>query len=441
MSEANFIYNGNQTVILCQEKDSVKEVFLKFKNKVNIENKEVIYLYNGNKINDENKTIEQIFHTKSFNILVYDADNIPINTNFIKYSKEVICPECKCSALLNIKDYKFNIICNNNNHIFNNILIKDYKKTQEIDNNKIICNFCNNNNKSNTYKNSFYRCNMCNKDICPKCKINHEHKIIDYDEKNYICNKHNELYIFYCKTCKKNICMICENNHDKHELITYGKIIIEDDKIIEGKKEIRKEINEFEDKINNIIKELEIIKENIEEYYKIINDIIDNYINNKKRNYEILKNIKEIIYNNNIINDIKKINNDFNYNNIIDIYNKINKIKDNDIIIYKINNNEDKIKIFGKDFVKNNKNKIKLEIEDKEYELMEYYKINNNNKNELEVKIKGIENVTNMSYMFYECSSLINLPDISKWNTTNVIDMSGMFYGCSSSLKIPDKFK
>ena len=122
MSEANFIYNGNQTVILCQEKDNIKEVFQKFKNKVNIENKEVIYLYNGNKISDENKTIEQIFHKKSFNILVYNVDNASTNTNIRAYSKEVICPECKCSALLNMKDYKFNLICNKNNHIFNNII-------------------------------------------------------------------------------------------------------------------------------------------------------------------------------------------------------------------------------------------------------------------------------------------------------------------------------
>ena len=43
--------------------------------------------------------------------------------------------------------------------------------------------------------------------------------------------------------------------------------------------------------------------------------------------------------------------------------------------------------------------------------------------------------------MFDGCSSLSNLPDISKWNTNNVTDMNSMFYGCSTSLKIPDKFK
>ena len=43
-----------------------------------------------------------------------------------------------------------------------------------------------------------------------------------------------------------------------------------------------------------------------------------------------------------------------------------------------------------------------------------------------------------MSYMFYGCSSLSSLPDISKWNFNNVIDMSYMFYGCSSLSSLPD---
>ena len=43
-----------------------------------------------------------------------------------------------------------------------------------------------------------------------------------------------------------------------------------------------------------------------------------------------------------------------------------------------------------------------------------------------------------MSYMFYECSSLKSLPDISKWDTKNVTDMSGMFSECSSLNNLPD---
>ena len=40
--------------------------------------------------------------------------------------------------------------------------------------------------------------------------------------------------------------------------------------------------------------------------------------------------------------------------------------------------------------------------------------------------------------MFYNCSSLKSLPDISKWNTNKVIDMSDMFYNCSSLKSLPD---
>jgi len=40
--------------------------------------------------------------------------------------------------------------------------------------------------------------------------------------------------------------------------------------------------------------------------------------------------------------------------------------------------------------------------------------------------------------MFYGCSSLISLPDISKWNMNNNIDISYMFYGCSSLSSLPD---
>ena len=43
-----------------------------------------------------------------------------------------------------------------------------------------------------------------------------------------------------------------------------------------------------------------------------------------------------------------------------------------------------------------------------------------------------------MSYIFSGCSSLILLPDISKWDTNNVQDMSYIFSGCSSLRLLPD---
>ena len=93
------------------------------------------------------------------------------------------------------------------------------------------------------------------------------------------------------------------------------------------------------------------------------------------------------------------------------------------IIIYKINdeNNEDsednqdedkyEIKLFGEKFIKNNKNNCKIIIENKEHDLIEYLKINKNEKI-LKIKLKEIKTITNMSYMFDGCNSLTSLPDI-----------------------------
>ena len=106
-------------------------------------------------------------------------------------------------------------------------------------------------------------------------------------------------------------------------------------------------------------------------------------------------------------------------------------------IIYIINR-QNNINRFGSKFVKNNKNICKMIIDNKEYELAKKYNAKGNNNNKIRIKLKGINHINNMSYMFYECSSLLSLPDISKWNTNKVTNMSHMFYRCSSLSSLPD---
>ena len=106
-------------------------------------------------------------------------------------------------------------------------------------------------------------------------------------------------------------------------------------------------------------------------------------------------------------------------------------------IIYNIENKEN-IELFGDEFVENNKDICKMIIDNKEYEITKEYNIENYNNNKLKIELKGIDNITNMSYMFDKCSSLSSLPDISKWNTNNVTDMSCIFASCSSLSSLPD---
>ena len=111
--------------------------------------------------------------------------------------------------------------------------------------------------------------------------------------------------------------------------------------------------------------------------------------------------------------------------------------KDEIKLIYKLEEEEEEIKILGKQFIEKNKNKCYIIYKNKKYELNEYFKVEEMNKN-LEIKIKGINRITDISYMFYECSSLISIDDISNWNTKNINDMSYMFYGCKLLKNLPD---
>ena len=101
-----------------------------------------------------------------------------------------------------------------------------------------------------------------------------------------------------------------------------------------------------------------------------------------------------------------------------------------------------KNKLFGEIFVRNNKNNCKIEINGNEKELFSFYDIEKLEENGiLEIKLKGINNIKNMSCMFCGCLSLLSLPDISKLKTDNIIDLSFLFGGCSSLTEIIRYFK
>ena len=70
--------------------------------------------------------------------------------------------------------------------------------------------------------------------------------------------------------------------------------------------------------------------------------------------------------------------------------------------------------------------------------ISEFTEINTQAKN-LDIQPKKFfKNITNMNSMFYGCSSLISLPDISKLDIKNVTNISSMFQGCSSLISLPD---
>ena len=148
-------------------------------------------------------------------------------------SKDIICPRCKEPCRITIENYKIKLYECINDHKKENIKFLDFDNTQNINESQIKCDNCKFKNKGNCPAGEFYRCLNCKLNLCLLCKPNHDprHNIIKYDQRNFICQIHNEPLIKYCVQCRKNICFACEG-HDNHEYEDYIKPNIEEKKKI-----------------------------------------------------------------------------------------------------------------------------------------------------------------------------------------------------------------
>ena len=335
-SKVIFNFMGKDVTIQCNDHNKVKDIFSKFAVKSQA-NKDLLYfLYGGNIINEE-LTLEELYNPidkkeKKITILVYEMNDLILDEEgeLIK-SKEIICPKCYEICLIKIKDYKIKLYDCKNLHVTKDILLDEFENTQKINISKIICNSCNKNNKSKTYNNKFYKCLTCKQNLCPECKLkhdkSHENNIIDYDNKNYICNIHNDFYNSYCDECNKNLCMLCQNEHDDgHNMIEYRKVIEDKEKIKKELDEFNKNIDKLNDEIKGIIQKLNKIISNMKIYYEINKNILENKFANYEKNYEMLKNIKEIknnIKESDINNVIKENNLELKLKKLIEIYEKM----------------------------------------------------------------------------------------------------------------------
>ena len=115
------------------------------------------------------------------------------------------------------------------------------------------------------------------------------------------------------------------------------------------------------------------------------------------------------------------------------------------ILKYKINKRGRKknisINIFGQKFVLNNKNNCELFFKNQKHEFTSKFEITNELKKlkNLEIKLKISDDISNLSFMFQNCSSLYYISDdFAKINIANVIDISQLFENCKLLSKLPE---
>ena len=94
-----------------------------------------------------------------------------------------------------------------------------------------------------------------------------------------------------------------------------------------------------------------------------------------------------------------------------------------------IDGKDGKFNIFGDKFIENNKNNIDLIINGTKKGLVKEYKLNKG-ENKIEIIIKN--KITNLEYMFYNCTKLKNIEELKYLDTKEVNSFEGMFCDCSS---------
>ena len=121
------------------------------------------------------------------------------------------------------------------------------------------------------------------------------------------------------------------------------------------------------------------------------------------------------------------------------------------------NDSDNEVRIFGKEFVDNNKENCKIFYKDKFIELTEFLKFDKKGENIItlieEKTIKNycnmfdscnnlvtmkscknwnMSNAENLNYMFRNCEKLADLTGVENWDISNVKEMNFTFYNCNS---------
>ena len=271
MVEIEFDFNQVKTIIQGNLQDKFQDIINKYIQETKLDPGSISFTINGTKIIPEQTVETQINEEENkIKVIVFLANQENKEGVFVK-SKEIICPKCYKPCKIKIENYKIKLYDCVNNHITDDIKIKDFYNIQKINISKITCNNCKDKNKGNIYNNEFYKCLTCKSNLCPSCKLNHDqnHNIINYDSINFICQKHNEFFTKYCEECKINLCDECDQEHIGHNIIYFGDLVSDINQPKEQLSVMKTIIYIFNEKIKAIIAKLNEVTKSVDLFYEI----------------------------------------------------------------------------------------------------------------------------------------------------------------------------
>ena len=244
----------------------------------------------------------------------------------IEFYNDIICPSCKTSAIIENDGMKLRIInCENFHHIKNIRYDKfddyeyDFDDISEENLNKLSetpfmqCDTCHDHIARLTPPRQLYIC-TCHSKMCPECQKTHnvkDHYKVAVENKNYKCLIHGKNFTAYCLDCNMNICESCVSLHPdaNHEVIRFHNLKPKDNYI----EEIKAEIDSQKAILDNFYENSKKILENVYKYlnkYIIIEKTFLNRYKKNEINFQLLQNIRNrsIFFDNTIFQDLNKFN-------------------------------------------------------------------------------------------------------------------------------------
>ena len=171
MSKITFIYHHNNYEMILKENHSINSILDNYAKILKENLNDFFFLYKGKNIFLFNEYLLNPIKNKNIIIMVFKRTK-----EFNNDINNIICPNCKNLAFLNIKDDKIiSIECNNNHkHIYSSM--NEFMNNQKIDESKLNCNICT--NKINLYNDKNIFCSF-DKYICQLCIKKHNHNLIE----------------------------------------------------------------------------------------------------------------------------------------------------------------------------------------------------------------------------------------------------------------------
>ena len=255
---------------------------------------------------------------------------------------------------------------------------------------------------------------------------------------NQYCKIHNtndnktEIFLKACLECKMDLCSKCLESHDKkHRIIQLVELKSESDKMIYNLK------NYFRYKYNVTKKEDISIKDKSDKNDKSEGFKPETGKQQKtESDFGVLEELKDLIFT--IASDSQTCKSYIHYENIKYFNYYLGEKLELEYYSYE-NESETKIRLFGEQFIKNNKDNCSLLINGEFLPLCEFYTIPDVDTH-LNITLIKEKEITDMSYMFYDCYILSSIKNTSKWTTDNVTNMSYMFYNCQALVYLPTNF-